>query len=178
MRSVNEELYAAVLELVDRRVSKTRVPQRTCRFDSDSRHRWVFCATPTPPHMNINQPYDSLETNSPNPSPQPVKKNLDAYQALLQIQNQEENLSQRKSYIKAYTLSILLPPIGLYYFLKFFFLDSEEDEARKAGIISLSLTIISLILNLWLLSFSLNQFKSINPQTQQLLQDLITPSIR
>ncbi|GAH13179.1 unnamed protein product, partial [marine sediment metagenome] len=75
-------------------------------------------------------------------------------------------------------ISIFLPPIGgIYYFIKFF-LFFDNIDAKKAGIVSLVLTIISLVLNIWILKLFLNQ--SIggvvgNNQNLDMLKELITP---
>lgn len=109
-----------------------------------------------------------------NPTPTPPK-NPEAYQALLQINEQEATLKARQGYLKAYLLSAILPPIGLFYFVKYFFFADTSSDNRKAAVISLSLTIVSLLLSVWLFQLFFNQFAPPNSQNKEFLQELITP---
>lgn len=102
-------------------------------------------------------------------------KNLEAYQALLQVNEQEASLKARRGYLKAYLLSVLLPPIGVFYFIKYFFFADTTSDNRKAAVISLSLTVVSLILSIWLFQLFFNQFAPKNSQNMNFMQDLITP---
>lgn len=101
-------------------------------------------------------------------------KNLEAYKAILDIEQQTQNLKDKRSYWKAYILSVILPPIGIYYFIKYFFF-SEGTDSRKAGVVSLVLTIASLIVNLWLIQLFLNQSIGENSQNLNIIKELITP---
>ncbi len=111
-------------------------------------------------------------------------KNLDVYKAILEINEQEQKQEKKENYWKAYVLSISLPPIGIYYFIKYFFF-IDDKNTRKAGIISLILTVVSLFLSVWLMkaffvqslpnsSENLNFIKElINPENQKTLQELL-----
>lgn len=105
----------------------------------------------------------------------PVPKNPEVYRALLQINEQEASLKARQGYLKAYLLSVLLPPLGIFYFVKYFFFSDTTSENRKAAVISLTLTVISFLLSLWLFQLFINQFSPPNSQNRQFMQELITP---
>ncbi len=53
---------------------------------------------------------------------------------------------------RAYLVSLLFPPMGLYYFVKFIVRDGAD--AKKTAWMSLVLTIIASVLTWWLLSAS------------------------
>lgn len=107
--------------------------------------------------------------------PKPPAKNLEAYQGLLEISQQEQTLKARQGYFKAYLLSVFLPPIGLYYFVKYLFFADTSSDNQKAAVICLVLTVVSLILNIWLFSLFFNQFAPENSQNANFLKELITP---
>lgn len=109
-----------------------------------------------------------------NPVPIPPK-NPEVYRALLQVNEQEASLKARRGYLKAYLLSFFLPPIGLYYFIKYFFFADTSSDNRKTAVICLSLTVVSLILNIWLFKLFFNQFAPQNSQNKEFMQELITP---
>ena len=107
-----------------------------------------------------------------------------AYAALIEIDNKERNFQNTAKYFKAYSISILIPPLGIYYFIKYFFFGSGSEAEIKAAFTSLVLTIISLLLSIWL---SVAMFKSvplppgvntdmmneyITPANQQKMRDL------
>ena len=54
--------------------------------------------------------------------PTEPKKNIEAYQALLELDEKERGLKSKQGYSKAYMLSLLFPPLGVYYFLNIYFL--------------------------------------------------------
>lgn len=105
----------------------------------------------------------------------PQTKNLETYQAILQINQQQQTLKTKEVYWKAYIFSVLFPPIGIYYFIKFFFFREINNESRKAATISLILTIASLILNIWFIQLFFAQTTPSNTQNLNMLKDLITP---
>lgn len=109
-----------------------------------------------------------------NTSNQPTK-DVEAYKALLQIDQQKEALKAKESYWRAYILSIIIPPIGVYYFIKYFFFRGGDPNDRRAAVISLILTVISLILNIWLLQMLFNQAVTGNSQNSNFMKELITP---
>lgn len=109
-----------------------------------------------------------------NPANHP-EKNLEAYKAFLQLDQQEQILKAKGGYLKSYVLIVFLPPIGLYYFLKYFFFAERSFANRKAAMICLALTVISLILNIWIIQLFFSQFVPAKSQNLNFLEELITP---
>lgn len=103
-----------------------------------------------------------IDTQIPPIAPQ---KNLEAFQALLEIDQKEKDIKKREGYMKAYVLSILLPPIGLYYFFKYLFFANGTKEDIRAGIISLILTVILGLLSFWAIVGMFKQTGAVLPQT-------------
>lgn len=101
--------------------------------------------------------------------------NSDPPQTILPLQQNEQEMPIKRSYMRAYMLSIFLPPIGLYYFLKYVFFSPKDLGSTKAGIVSLVLTVLSLVGNIWGLQVLFTQFTSQNSQSVNFLEDLITP---
>jgi len=77
------------------------------------------------------------------------KKDLDAYQALLEVAQQERRIKTNQGYTHAYVVSFLFPPSGIYYFFKYLFFANGTREDVKAGIISLALTVGVIVLSIW-----------------------------
>ncbi|MEK7079069.1 MAG: hypothetical protein AAB929_03275 [Patescibacteria group bacterium] len=104
------------------------------------------------------------------------KRNIEAYQALLELDEKERGLKSKQGYSKAYMLSLLFPPIGIYYFFKYLFFVGGSEEDIKAGFISLALTTFAIIVSIWL---SVSLFKQVSPlspsQSSDLLKEFITP---
>lgn len=101
------------------------------------------------------------------------KHKLELFQAMAQLDSKEKEINSSQKYIKAYLWSILIPPIGIYYFVKYVFFAGGEEGNIKAGIISLILTLVSLFLSFWLMA---NLFKqTVPPQNLQILKDLAAP---
>lgn len=115
------------------------------------------------------------EIKKQQPLKPPVIKNPENYKALLVLQAQEASLKARRGYVKAYLLSFFIPPFGLYYCIKYLFFADTTSENRKAGIISLMLTTISLFLNIWLLSLFFTQSMPLGNTNTEFINDLITP---
>lgn len=105
---------------------------------------------------------------------QPVG-NVDAYKAILEMEQQKQNLKAKESFLKSYIWSVLLPPIGIYFFIKYFFFADGSPSSRKAAVINLVLTIVSLILNIWGIQVLLNQVVSSNGQDLNSLKELTNP---
>ncbi|MDO8497316.1 MAG: hypothetical protein Q7S61_02105 [bacterium] len=109
-------------------------------------------------------------------TPTTPKPNLEAYGALIELDQKEHNFKARNAYFKGYLWSILLPPIGIYYFIKFVFFSNGTPEDIKAGIVSLVLTIVVFILSIWLSFYMFKQTtSSLSPESSKFLQELITP---
>ncbi len=101
------------------------------------------------------------------------KKKVELFGTMAEVDAKEKKMKASQGYGKAYLLSVLLPPLGLYYFVKYLFFTGGEDENIKAGIISLVLTIVSLVVSLLLMGGLLNQSSS--SQNLQLLKDMSSP---
>lgn len=102
------------------------------------------------------------------------QKDISAYEALLTIDNQEHNYKAREGYTKAYTLSILLPPAGIYYFFKYLFFGDRSQKDIRAGFISLILTTISFVVSLWFFQVLFDQ--AIPPEKRAVVNELLTPA--
>ena len=97
-------------------------------------------------------------------------------QAMVQLDSKEKEIKTSQGYDKAYFLSIIIPPIGIYYFVKYVFFTNGEDTSTKAGIISLILTLISFFFSLWMMTELLKQLTSSLPsQNLQQLNELTIP---
>ncbi len=104
-------------------------------------------------------------------------KNKEVFQALLTLDEKEQTIRSRQSYLRAYVWSVLLPPIGIYYLIKYVFFANGTNDDLKAGLTSLILTIISLLLSIWLFSLLFKQATSSIPsQGNDTLKELITPA--
>ncbi len=102
-------------------------------------------------------------------------KNLALVQAQADLNSKVKEVTASKGYGKAYVMSVLFPPMGLFYFVKYLFFDGS-DQAIKAGIISLVLTLASLLISILSLAALFNQATSGMPQGNlQMLQDLANP---
>lgn len=100
------------------------------------------------------------------------KHKLELFQAMAQLDSKEKEINSSQGYGKAYLWSILIPPIGIYYFVKYVFFAGGEEENIKAGIISLILTLVSFFLSFWLMAIFFKQTTSGN---LQILKDLTVP---
>jgi hypothetical protein len=107
----------------------------------------------------------------------PVQKNIDAYGALIEIDNEERKLKKNTGYFKSYTWSILIPPIGIFFFIKYFFLGDGSMSDKKAGIIALALTIASLLFSIWIFGalFSAGTGDLNNSKNLEFLKEMSTP---
>lgn len=105
----------------------------------------------------------------------PQITNPEAYKAILAINEQSQELKAKESFWKAYLWSILMPPIGIYYFIKYFFFGTGSSNARKAAIISLVVTIVSLVLNIWFIKSLFSQSIPGGNQSLETINELITP---
>ena len=124
----------------------------------------------TPEFIIINEMIEQIIKTEPI-------KDKEAIQALLTLDEKERTIKSRQSYIHAYIWSILLPPIGIYYFIKYVFFANGTNDDFKAGVRSLVLTIISLLLSIWLFNLFFKQTTSLMPsQGNDTLRELITPA--
>lgn len=105
----------------------------------------------------------------------PQITNPEAYKAILALNQQNQEIKAKESYWKAYLWSIFMPPIGIYYFIKYFFFGTGSSSARKAAKISLILTIVSLALNLWFFKLFFSQSIPGGNQNLNMIRELSTP---
>lgn len=102
--------------------------------------------------------------------------NLALFQAMSRLDSKEKKLQSSQNYRKAYLLSLLIPPLGIFYFIKYLFFTDGEAEGIRAGIIALTLTLISFFLSILLTMMLFKQTtSSIAPQDFQILKDLTVP---
>jgi len=93
------------------------------------------------------------------------QKNLAAFQALLEVDEKERVIKRKEGYMKAYVLSTLLPPIGLYYFFKYLFFAHGTKEDFRAGVVSLILTLLSGLFSIWATVNMFRQTGAVLPKT-------------
>ncbi|MCX6731270.1 MAG: hypothetical protein NTZ55_05465 [Candidatus Roizmanbacteria bacterium] len=104
------------------------------------------------------------------------QKKVELVEALAQLDAKEKMMKSSKGYGKAYFWSVLLPPIGIYYFVRYLFFDGRDEEHVRAGVISLVLTLVSLLVSILLLGGIFSQASSLLPsQGGSTLQEMITP---
>jgi len=96
-------------------------------------------------------------------------------EALLSLNNQEQMLKSKPSYIKAYAVSIIFPPFGFFYFIKYFFFGERSFNDRNAAIICLVLTDVSIAVSALTLQLFFNQAINLNDRDLNRLMELITP---
>ncbi|PIS15829.1 hypothetical protein COT62_01615 [Candidatus Roizmanbacteria bacterium CG09_land_8_20_14_0_10_41_9] len=107
--------------------------------------------------------------------PSVEKKNTEAYQALLEIDKGERTFKSKEGYAGAYALSLFLPPLGIYFFIKYVFFGNGSEDI-KAGYISLILTILSALISVWSIGMLFKQTTSTLPnQRSDMIKELITP---
>lgn len=105
-------------------------------------------------------------------------KNIDAPALIesLLSQAKEPGLSVKEK-TRAYMVSLLLPPFGLYYVVKFFI--RGEQSARRAAWTCIILTVLSLGITAWLgyavlsQTPNLGELQGVSPQNLQDLNDLL-----
>ena len=102
--------------------------------------------------------------------------NKEAFRALIEIDEKERTFQARQGYWMAYIWSVLLPPLGIYFFIKYLFFANGTRDDFKAGTVSLVLTVISLLLSIWLFGLFFKQATSAIPSPDSnILKELITP---
>ena len=97
------------------------------------------------------------------------------FAAIPELNNQEQKLKSKTSYLKAYVASIFFPPFGLFYFIKYFFFGEGSFDDRKAAIICLVLTVVSIAVSALTLQMFFNQAINLNDRDLNRLKELITP---
>jgi len=105
------------------------------------------------------------------------KNKFELIKAMAEIESKGKQVQLAQGYIGAYLWSVLIPPIGIYFFIKYIFFADGETENIKAGIISLVLTLLSFFLSLWLLTGLFKQVASPIPlPNSEILKDLAEPN--
>ena len=109
-------------------------------------------------------------------TPETYDQKLKLFQAMAQLDSKTKEIKSARSYSKAYLLSTLIPPLGLYFFVKYALLKHGTEKNVKAGTIAIVLTIVSLLLSLWLVTGFFNRETSIiTPEDTQILEDFMNP---
>ena len=102
--------------------------------------------------------------------------NLALFQATSRLDSKEKQLQYSQNYRKAYILSLLIPPLGIYYFIKYLFFTDGDEGSIRAGIIALILTLASFFLSIILTMILFRQTTSGIPSHDiQMLKDLTIP---
>ena len=109
-------------------------------------------------------------------NPQEYEKKRAYFEAMANLSAKENEIKSSKNYAMAYILSVSIPPIGIYYFVKYVFFADGDPKAVKAGVISLVLTLASLILSIWLTAVLFKQTSSAFGTSGQSLKDLTVPA--
>lgn len=112
-----------------------------------------------------------------SPLPPDGQKNLEAFQALLEVDERERSFKERQGFITAYVLSVLLPPFGIYFCIKYIFFSNRTPDEIRAGLISLGLTVASLLLSVLAINilFSVPGVKP-SPAEYDTLKQFVTPA--
>ena len=102
------------------------------------------------------------------------KKDLEAYSALLEVNQQERRIKMTQRYTHAYIVSLLFPPLGVYYFFKYVFFATGTNNDIKAGVISLALTVAAIVISIW--SFT-SLFQQMIPASSSPSLELLKKSV-
>lgn len=73
--------------------------------------------------------------------------------------------------IRAYLISFLFPPFGLYYVVKFYF--RSEQDAKKAAGISLALTVLAFVFLWFVTSTILSSVSELDQLNEDQVRELI-----
>ena len=104
------------------------------------------------------------------------KNKVEMFTAMAELRAKEKAIHVSQGYGKAYLWSVLFPPIGIYYFIKYIFLGDGTQEAFKAGVVALVLTLISLFVSLWMLGGMFSQAAGGSSQATQMINNLAVPA--
>jgi hypothetical protein len=105
----------------------------------------------------------------------PLKKDVLAFGALLEMERKEKELKAKRGYTRAYFISVVFAPLGIYYFIKYVFFSDGTTDDIKAGFISLILTIATLLISMWLLTAVFQGMNTISPGSADMLKQLTIP---
>jgi hypothetical protein len=95
-----------------------------------------------------------------------------AHLSLQALQSYEKNFIPVKEKRMAYAVSILLPPFGIIYAIKFYFSDSDKEDHLEAAFLCVILTFVSIIMTAFLLKAMLSSSPGVG-QIQQLTPESI-----
>lgn len=110
-------------------------------------------------------------------TPLKTDSDLEKYRALLTLDKRERSFADRQDYYRAYIISALFPPLGVYYLIKFAVSSNGDSEKIRAGVIACVITIVSILLSLWFFDYFFKQTSVINSgKSEELLKELITPA--
>ena len=104
------------------------------------------------------------------------KHKVELVQAMSELAEKEQDLKLSEAHRKAYIWSILVPPIGIYYFIKYVFFTGGEARSVKTGKLCLLLAGISFVFLILLAAVMMNMsVLTIAPEDQNSLKDLTIP---
>ncbi len=93
-------------------------------------------------------------------------KNVDVAALMMSaLQKRDDNRVPGKSKKWAYLVSLLAPPFGLVFSIKYYFFD-DRDDAKSVALISLVLTVVA-ILGTWLMVKALFSTAGVTPEQIQ-----------
>ena len=101
------------------------------------------------------------------------RKKVAYLQAVADLDAKTSSAKSTGKFLKAYLLSVFVPPIGIYYFVKYTVVGNGADYESKAGVIALLLTICSLVTTIWMtVALFSNTSTMLSPDSNLLLENL------
>jgi hypothetical protein len=106
-------------------------------------------------------------------------KKFELMKSIGELNMKEEEIKSNQGYRKAYIWSILMPPVGIYYCIKYIFFSRGGSKNMQAGIISLVLTLLSLFISSWaIIGLFKQSTSSLSPNDLQMINNLAAPDTR
>jgi hypothetical protein len=106
-------------------------------------------------------------------------KKFELMKAIGELNMKEEEMKSNEEYKKTYLWSIFMPPIGIYYCIKYIFFTRGGSKNIQAGIVSLVLTLLSLIISSWaVIGLFKQSTSSLSPNDLQMINNLAAPDTR
>ena len=85
----------------------------------------------------------------------------------------QRNLQSPPNRWRVYLISLLFPPFGLYYTIKYVFVDNDSEEKRRLGWMAVWLTIGVILVSALTISLGLQYLKRTQPSLPENPQDLL-----
>jgi len=85
----------------------------------------------------------------------------------------QRNLQSPPNRWRVYLISLLFPPFGLYYTIKYVFVDNDSEEKRRLGWMALWLTVGIIVLSIATFSLGVQYLKKTQPLLPENPQDLL-----